>query len=214
MRLPLLLLACSLVACADPDVPDGDDVEKLEATPPPGKEDSQNRRGLLVATNTTRTQVWTARNKWEDRDTPAARAAGLAWTANSGLDWDEKYAQWVDSLSWIAGADGYSQTVELTTPWGKTLPSPALECAEMALFLRITFAAWYELPLFFESQDSTGDADLLRAQRRAHPDRRCATNIARVRGPLRGPLGDGRGDVARELAQGQRAARPPAVGRR
>lgn len=146
-----LVLACSVAACADSDDYAEDDVEKLDPTPPPGKEDSQNRRGLFVNTNTTRTQVWTARNKWEDTDTAAARAAGLAWSANSGLNWDEKFSAWVDSLRWIPGADGYSQTIELTTPWGKTLPSPVLECAEQALFLRITFSAWYELPLFFES---------------------------------------------------------------
>ncbi len=123
----------------------------VEPLPPPGKEDSQYRKGMLIATNTTRTQVWTARNKWEDTDTAAARAAGLAWTANSGLTWDQKYAAWIDSLEWIPAVDGYSTTVRLTTPWGKTLPSPYLECAEMALFLRITFAAWYELPLQFEA---------------------------------------------------------------
>jgi hypothetical protein len=142
-----------LVACADSDGPDeewGMD-GPLEPLPPPSKEDSQYRRGPLVATNTTRTQVWTARNKWEDKDTAAARAAGLAWTENSGLTWDEKYTAWIDSLEWIGAVNGYSTTVNLTTPWGKTLPSPYLECAEMALFLRITFAAWYLLPIQLEA---------------------------------------------------------------
>jgi hypothetical protein len=128
----------------------------LFPTPPPGKEDSELRRGLLVNTDTTRTQVWSARNKWEDVDTTAAKAAGIAWSANSGLTWDAKYVKWVESLEWIPALDGFSTTVKLTTPWGKTLPSPSLECAETSLFLRITFAAWYELPLFFESVDSTG----------------------------------------------------------
>jgi hypothetical protein len=149
--LPLLLIA--LVACADTSGPDeewGMD-GPVEPLPPPGKEDSQFRRGLLIATNTSRTQVWTARNRWEDTDTAAARKAGLAWGENSGLNWDEKYAAWLDSLEWIPSLDNYSTTVKLTTPWGKTLPSPYLECAEMALFLRITFAAWYELPLQFEA---------------------------------------------------------------
>jgi hypothetical protein len=155
-RLLWLLLAL-LTACVDAgDQPSGPDEEwgmegPVEPTPPPGKEDSENRRGLLVNTNTTRTQVWTARNKWEDTTTTAARRAGLAWGADSGLDWDEKYAAWIDSLGWTDGLDGYSQTFVLTTPWGKTLPSPSLECAEMSIFLRITFAAWYELPLFFET---------------------------------------------------------------
>ncbi|MBE7451410.1 MAG: hypothetical protein HS111_21685 [Kofleriaceae bacterium] len=128
----------------------------LEPVPAPGKEDSEYRRGLLVATNTTRTQVWTARNAWDDTTTTAARAAGLAWGADSGLTWDQKYAAWIDSLAFIPSADGYSQTVELTTPWGKRLPSPSLECAEMSMFPRITFAAWHELPWFMESATSTG----------------------------------------------------------
>lgn len=128
----------------------------MSPTPPPGKEDSEYRRGLLVNTDTTRTQVWTARNRWEDAETAAARAAGLAWPANSGMTWDAKFVAWVDGLAFVPAVDGRSTTVQLTTPWGKALPSPSLECAELALFLRITFAAWYELPLFFEAQDGQG----------------------------------------------------------
>ena len=156
----MLLLLLSASACVEGEVT-GPDEEwgmegPLEPTPPPGKEDSELRRGLAVNTNTTRTQVWTARNKWEDRDTTAARKAGVAWGENSGLNWDEKYAAWLASLDWTPGLDGWSQTFVLTTPWGKTLPSPSLECAEMSLFLRITFAAWYELPFFLETVDSSG----------------------------------------------------------
>jgi len=155
MRVLAVLLVC-LIACTDSEGPDEEwGMEgPVEPLPPPGKEDSMYRRGPLVATNTTRTQVWTARNKWEDTTTPAARAAGLAWGANSGLTWDEKFSRWVESLEWIPAVNGYSTTVELTTPWGKTLPSPYLECAEMALFLRVTFAAWYELPLQFEAMSN------------------------------------------------------------
>jgi hypothetical protein len=165
MRVRRLLVLLAFVvpsACVDADDgPSGPDGEwgmegPLATTPAPGKEDSEHRRGLLVNTDTTRTQVWTARNRWEDRDTAAARRAGLAWGESSGLNWDEKYARWIASLAWTPGLDGYSQTFTLTTPWGKTLPSPALECAEMSLFLRITFSAWYELPLFFETVDSAG----------------------------------------------------------
>src|SRR5262249_39734157 len=122
----------------------------------PGKEDAQNRTGLYVNTDTSRTQVWTARNKWEDTSTPAALKAGLAWPANSGLTWDQKYEAWLRSLPYTTSADGQYETVILTTPWGKQLPSPALECAETSIFLRITFAAWYELPFFMESMDSGG----------------------------------------------------------
>lgn len=128
----------------------------LAATPEVAQLDGELRPGLPVATDTSRTQVWTARNRWEDIDTPAARAAGLAWPADSGLTWDAKFSRWVASLPWIDAVDGDSTTVALTTPWGKTLPSPQLECAEMSLFLRITFAAWYELPLVLESQDERG----------------------------------------------------------
>ena len=166
-----LLFACSIAlmgalvsACADtPEDGGARDIDDewgmegpLAPVPAPGKEDSEYRRGLLVATDTSRTQVWTARNAWDDRDTPAARAAGVAWAAGSGLTWDQKYAAWLDSLAWTQAADGYSQTVVLTTPWGKSLASPSLECAEMSIFLRITFAAWYELPFFMESMDGTG----------------------------------------------------------
>jgi hypothetical protein len=160
MKTLLATLCLVVAACAGEDVLTPDEEwgmeGPLEPTPPPGKEDSELRRGLLVNTNTTRTQVWTARNKWEDVDTTAAKAAGLAWPANSGLTWDEKYAKWVESFEFIPSLDGFSMTIELTTPWGKTLPSPSLECAEMSLFLRITFAAWHELPLFFEAQDGNG----------------------------------------------------------
>jgi hypothetical protein len=166
LRERLVLLVVSALAsaafsgCADEASPSIDDewgmAGPLDPTPPPGKEDSEYRKGLLVATNTTRTQVWSARNKWEDTDTAAARKAGLAWTADSGLTWDEKYGAWLRSMTWTTSADGQYQTIMLTTPWGKTLPSPALECAEMSLFLRITFAAWYELPWFMETADATG----------------------------------------------------------
>jgi hypothetical protein len=161
MRLPLFVFVLVLSGCAGDDSASDLDDEwgmdgPLEPTPPPGKADSELRRGLLVNTDTSRTQVWTARNKWEDTETPAAKAAGLAWPANSGLSWDAKYAAWIGSLAWVPAVDGSAMTVELTTPWGKTLPAPSLECAETSLLLRITFAAWYELPVFFEAQDGNG----------------------------------------------------------
>jgi hypothetical protein len=160
MRTLALCLAIAYAGCAGDGPLDPDEEWGMEGpmspTPPPGKEDSEHRRGLLVATDTTRTQVWTARNRWEDTDTPAAKAAGLAWPAGSGLTWEAKYVAWIDSLAFVPSVDNYSTTVQLSTPWGKVLPSPSLECAELALFLRITFAAWYELPLFFEAQDGQG----------------------------------------------------------
>lgn len=87
----------------------------LSPTPPAGKEDGVNRRGLLVNTDTRRTQVWSAINRWEDRDTAAARAAGIAWGQDSGLSWDEKYAQWIQSMPRTTGVMG-SETFLVTTP--------------------------------------------------------------------------------------------------
>ena len=71
----------------------------------------------------------------------------MAWDANSGLSWEQKFHVWVGSLE----RDG--RTFKLTTPFGKTLGAPALECAETAMFLRIAFASWYELPFFIEAHD-------------------------------------------------------------
>jgi hypothetical protein len=160
-RTPLLVLLLPLLAagCAEGDSPSLDDeygmMGPLSPTPPPGKQDGLLRRGLLVATDTRRTQVWNAVNRWEDTDTAAARAAGVAWGEDSGLDWDQKYALWIQSMPRTTGVMGYP-TFILTTPWGKTLESPALECAELSIFLRITFAAWYGLPFYMEAIDSSG----------------------------------------------------------
>jgi len=96
------------------------------------------------------TEVWEVTRRWYHR----TDEAGIAWPANSGLTWDEKYAAWVDSLVQTTGDDGYV-TVELATPWGKKLPSPALECAEMGMFLRATFASWYDLPFFMTAYHPT-----------------------------------------------------------
>lgn len=103
------------------------------------------------------TAVWAVKNQWEDRNTTAAKEAGLAWAANSGLNWDEKYARWIDSMKKIPGHSTWGgDTFELTTPWGKTLPAPKLECAEVAMFLRVTFAAWYNLPFYMTTTDQSG----------------------------------------------------------
>ncbi|MCA9620926.1 MAG: PPC domain-containing protein, partial [Myxococcales bacterium] len=72
------------------------------------------------------------------------------------LNWDEKYAAWVESMDIQAGDGTWYETFTLTTPWGKTLPAPKLECAELAIFLRITFAAWYNLPFYLTAVDGQG----------------------------------------------------------
>jgi hypothetical protein len=157
----VLALAPSLAACSGAD-PEADEwalygVEgPFNSGDPLGKADSANVPGPFVNTNTTATQVWTARNKWQDTDTSAASAAGIAWSADSGLTWDQKYSLWVDAMPRQAGNNTYYETFTLLTPWTKTLPAPKLECAEMAIFLRVTFASWYELPFFMTAVDGGG----------------------------------------------------------
>ncbi len=103
------------------------------------------------------TAVWTVSNTWSDTDTAAAREAGIAWDADSGLSWDEKYSLWVDSMMAAQLHSGYGTTFDITTPTGKVLPAPNLECAEVAYFLRTIFSSWYNLPFYMEAVDGNGD---------------------------------------------------------
>ena len=141
-------------ACADPESEDIDldDAEALEPGGPLGKDDSVGMPGLPLNGNYAASMVWEVDNQWEDTDTPAARQAGLAWPADSGLTWDQKYAAWVQSLQKIPG-NTISETFELTTPFGKTLPAPKLDCADAALMMRASFAAWYRLPFYVVAFD-------------------------------------------------------------
>ena len=100
-------------------------------------------QGPLVSGIASSSEVWEVTRQWDDVSTEA----GLAWAAHSGLDWNGKYAAWVSSFSPTASEDGHT-TFMLTTPWGKSLPAPRLECAETAIFLRVTFAAWHGLPMY------------------------------------------------------------------
>ena len=153
-------LAPGLAACYAPDDELASEADDYDIDGPfdfgdeVGKADSAGIPGPLVNTNTKDTQVWIARNNWEDTDTPVAKLTGIAWGANSGLDWDAKFALWVESMQRTPST--YYDTFMLTTPWGKTLPAPRLECAEAAIFLRATFAAWYELPFYLTAVDSKG----------------------------------------------------------
>jgi len=164
---PAIIMAAicvALVQSAGACVADGeghDDDEygidgPLEPGEPLGKADSAGVPGPKVNTWTADTQVWTAKHKWADTDTASARESGIAWPADSGLDWDAKYALWVDSMVRQPGNGTWFDTFTLTTPWGKELPAPKLECAEMAIFLRVTFAAWYQLPFYLTASDSKG----------------------------------------------------------
>jgi hypothetical protein len=150
-----VLSLCLMVfapACGD----DGDDgldgAELLEVGGPVGKEDNAGVGALPVNGNYADTTVWQVLNQWEDTDTPAAREAGLAWGPDSGLNWDEKFSAWVESLEQVDG-DTVPTTFRLTTPWGKSLPAPKLDCANVALTLRASFAAWYNLPFYMVAFD-------------------------------------------------------------
>jgi hypothetical protein len=156
-----LLLALSAGCAAAPELAEQDDLVDGELAPPfgPGeaaKEDRAAYSAIRAEQYYYSTQVWEIRNQWEDRTTAEARKAGLAWGENSGLNWDEKYRAWVKSLRRIRGHGGWYDTFEVTTPYGKTLPAPALECAEVALFLRAAFGSWYGLPFYLEATDGRG----------------------------------------------------------
>lgn len=156
-------LSSALVACSGPGTPggecNGDSANEyckpvMEATPDDGKADSvEGLKGLPSSVDGSDTVAWEVWNQWGDTATAEARVAGMAWEENSGLDWNAKFALWVRSMKKIDGFETYYQTFELTTPWGKVLPAPNLECAEVALFLRATFASWYHLPFYVEAWD-------------------------------------------------------------
>lgn len=106
------------------------------------------------------TEVWAVTNQWADRDTVAARAAGVAWGANSGLDWEQKFERWISAFRRVP-RQSYGHTIQIPTPYGdRVLNAPTLECAEVALFLRVTFASWYHLPFFIEGWNSQARAPL------------------------------------------------------
>lgn len=121
-----------------------------------GKADGYlNTPGPAVGAGAADTEVWKVTAQWADTDTPAARKAGMAWPENSGLSWDDKYSLWIDAMKATEATNGYT-TYEFITPYGKTLPAPAVECAETAILLRATFASWYGLPFFLQGSDEHG----------------------------------------------------------
>ncbi len=157
--LTALALAMGCSDAANPTASDDEDYQldgPFQDTEPVGKGDNAGIAGPLVNTNTTETQVWSARNAWEDKDTAEARKAGLAWGENSGLNWDEKYKAWVESMQKEAADNGWFDTFRITTPQGRSFPAPKLECSEVAIFLRIAFASWYQLPFYMTSTDAKG----------------------------------------------------------
>ena len=142
----------------DPNVALDDEYGKpmLGETQDVGKGDSATGSKLLpVSVDDSSTQVWEVRNQWADSDTAEAAKEGMAWPADSGLTWEQKYQAWVKQMEPAESTEGYSTytTFTLLTPYGKALLSPRLECAETAIFARATFASWYHLPFVMSAWD-------------------------------------------------------------
>lgn len=160
LRLPTAAVAAlaslALAACGGSDAEfDDSEGETLDQQGEFLTTNAGGRKALPVSIEGSSTQVWTVTARWSDTDTAAARAAGLAWGANSGLRWDEKFSKWVASMPKIRIENGTS-TFQLTTPYGKTVRMPALECSETMLLLRAIFASWYGLPFFVEGANASG----------------------------------------------------------
>jgi hypothetical protein len=159
LLLSTLVLTAPLMGCvADPDEPSAADVPSdfLETVPADGAFDGFDATGPTVAAGT-ETEVWAVRNQWDETNTTEARRAGMAWDADSGLTWEEKFDRWVASFTLVPRASGYGTTVHITTPFGgRSFDAPTLECAEVGLFLRATFSAWYGLPFYVQGWDAAG----------------------------------------------------------
>ena len=165
---PLLLSACHTVYVPTEEAPDrleeGLRIPVDRATGKPLLEvaaevyrtDGLHSTGPLLSGLSSTTEVWAVTGRWYH----VTDEAGPAWEAYSGLTWDAKYAAWIDAMAPAVAEDGHV-TVEVTTPWGEALPAPRLECAEMAMFLRATFASWYGLPFMMTAwHSSVGDIHL------------------------------------------------------
>jgi hypothetical protein len=153
MRRVLCLVLVAFSACTDAPSDDTDNVTELDPGPPLGKEDSAGIAALSATADYSDSQAWTVKNQWEDTTTADAKLAGMAWPANSGLNWDQKYAAWVGSFQQVPSIDTWFKTVTISTPFGKSVPGPKVDCADLALLLRISFAAWYHLPIYLVGYD-------------------------------------------------------------
>ncbi len=148
-KLAIIVISCGLFACVGqaPDGLDANDKPTLEGTGHQDADDERadslgGRRGPRIDFDSRNTQVWSVHREWQDLD----EDAGMAWRSQSGLRWTEKYSAWVDSL------ERSGDTFVVVTPHGRSFEAPDLECAELAMFLRISFASWYGLPFFMEAR--------------------------------------------------------------
>lgn len=107
-------------------------------------------RGLTESTvRGVDTEVWAITRDWADIDTEA----GMAWDAGSGLNWEQKYSAWVQSMEETAIGSGSRKTFIITSPYGRSQAVPYLECAELAMAVRVLFASWYGLPFYMQARD-------------------------------------------------------------
>ncbi len=137
----LLLLGIAISGCADE--PDSESVDIIG-----------NSSGSIAKKNTP-WEVWSADNVWTDKDTTAAKKAGVAWASSSGLTWEEKFDLWVASFESVPSEWG-GTTISIPTPFGdKKLRGPTLECAEFGMLLRAAFASWYKLPFYLRGWDAS-----------------------------------------------------------
>lgn len=104
------------------------------------------------AAKDTKARVWAVDQAWSDTDTDRAKEAGVAWAGGSGLTWEQKYARWLESFERIPTAgDPDHETLRLKTPYGaRAFDGPVLECADVAVFLRVAFASFYGLPFYMQ----------------------------------------------------------------
>lgn len=130
---------------ATPPMLEGDAAQ--DVAPALGKADGAGRLGPYASWDTGAGRVWEVTRQWTELDP----TAGMAWGADSGLNWEDKYSAWVKAQP-ILEVDG-DRTFTLITP-KKQLPAPILECAEVAIFMRAAFAAWHGLPFFLTASDS------------------------------------------------------------
>lgn len=136
------LVAVTGCSSASEGVDDGDDSGEL------GQSQDEVREVIAgPVARSTDAEVWAATNGWSDRSTADAKKAGIAWGANSGLTWEEKYRKWIGSFEKI-DARRWGKTIRITTPYGRVLDGPVLECADVGIWLRMTFSAWYHLPFY------------------------------------------------------------------
>lgn len=122
----------------------------LEAMPEEDGKADADRAGPRGST-VTADAVWTVTHQWGD----VTGEAGLAWGADSGLDYEEKFDAWTASFERVDSATRHGSTFRMQTPFGeRAFDAPTLECAEVALLLRVTFAAWHGLPFYVQGWDS------------------------------------------------------------